>query len=644
MLSLSRLVVLLAWILALSAAVDICQADEKSPEFAADIRPLLKSHCVKCHGGEATEANVDLAKLADEVTALRSKKLLRRVLSQLASGDMPPADEPQLTPAHKTSLQAWTQAALAKPVVIDGAQRDPGRSIIRRLTRTEYNNTLRDLLGVDFDVAGAVGMPDESVGQGFDNLAEALKLQAVLLEKYFAGADKALERFFTPLDTPAEQSRQAAYARIVFIKPGEGVSKRQAARRIMQKFLLSAFRRPPEGAEVERYLKVFEVAGTGDQPFESGVKAMLKAALVSPNFLLRIEENRAPQGSTAPYRTSDFELASRLSYFLWSSMPDERLFELAGAGELAKPAVLDAEVRRMLADPKARALTDNFAAQWLQLRRLPSARPSTEFFPTLTPALRQAMYEETALLFESIRREDRSLLTLLNANYTFVNGPLAEHYGMAGVKGAAFQRVDLQADDVRGGLLGMASILTLNSHTFRTSPTMRGKWILEVVFGTPPPPPPANVSQLKEEGAEGKEPKDFREVLARHAKDATCAACHKRIDPLGFGLENFDAIGRYRQMHGSEAIDASGVLPSGEKFSGPRELKQIVLRRQDDFVRNLAEKMTAYALGRELEYHDEVFVENLMLDLAKDDYKLATLVRGIAGSFAFGNRRNLLDK
>ncbi len=628
-----------------------CLANEKEPAFSTDIGPLLKSHCVKCHGGDAKEAEVDLAKFVDEAAALRSKKLLRRVLAQIESGDMPPVDEPELQPTDRAMLVTWTKSALARPVQIDDAARDPGPAIIRRLTRTEYNNTIRDLLGVEYDVAGAVGMPDESVSQGFDNLAEALKLQAVLLEKYFAAADKALERFSTPITNPAnasdqqaEQRRQAAYDRILYIKPGEGLSKRQAARQIMQRFLLQAYRRPPEGLEVERYLKVFEVAGAGQQPFEQGVLAMLKAALVSPNFLLRIEENRAPEGSRDAYRISEYELASRLSYFLWSSMPDDRLFTLASEGKLSDRTVLNEEVRRMLADPKARALTDNFAGQWLQLRRLPSARPSSEFFPTLTPQLRQSMYEETALLFDSIRQEDRSLLSLLNANYTFVNGPLAEHYGIAGVTGAKFQRVELKADDVRGGLLGMASILTLNSHTFRTSPTMRGKWILEVVFGTPPPPPPANVSQLKEETEEGQEPKDFRETLAQHAKDATCASCHKRIDPLGFGLENFDAIGRYRQTHGGAPIDATGVLPGGEKFSGVRELKKIVLRRQDDFVRNIAAQMTSYALGRELGYDDEVFVENLMLELAEQDYKLSVLVNGIVHSFAFDHRRNLTDK
>jgi hypothetical protein len=233
------------------------------------------------------------------------------------------------------------------------------------------------------------------------------------------------------------------------------------------------------------------------------------------------------------------------------------------------------------------------------------------------------------------------VITLLDADYTFVNGPLAEHYGIANVQGDAFQRVSLDANHVRGGVLSMASILTINAHTFRSSPTMRGKWILEVILGTPPPPPPANVSQIKDEDTDGKEPKSFRELLSQHAKDASCAACHKRIDPLGFGLENFDAIGRFRQTHGGEPIDASGTLPGGTKFTGPRELKKIVLTRRDDFVRHLCEQMYAYALGREVEYHDQAELEAIFTRLEKDDFRFATLIHGIVDSYAFGHRKNL---
>ncbi|HTN74690.1 MAG TPA: DUF1592 domain-containing protein [Pirellulaceae bacterium] len=636
--------VIVAWAFVASTA----RGADHAAQFDQQIRPLLTKHCAACHAGSNVEGGIDLAKLSDDQAALRSKKLLKRMLAQVSAGEMPPADETQPTTAEREALKHWLEQTLARPIVIAAADRDPGRTMIHRLTRTQYNNTVRDLLGVDFDVAGAVGMPDESAGHSFDNLAIALKMPAVLLEKYFAAADKSIERFRTPLTDPSlqrqEALRRAAYDRLFVVRPGGELSKRQAARQIMQAYLPRAYRRPVEGTEVERYLKIYEAAHGAQLSFDDCVLAMLKASLVSSNFLLRIEENRAPKDSAAPYPVSDYELASRLSYFLWASMPDDRLFELASQGQLTKPDVLDSELRRMLADPKARALTDNFAAQWLQLGRLPSARPSQEFFPTLTPALRDAMREETLLLFDSIRRDDRSVLTLLNANYTYLNGPLAEHYGIAGVSGEKFTRVDLPANHVRGGLLGMASVLTINSHTFRTSPTLRGKWILEVVYGTPPPPPPANVSQIKDETAASEEAKNFRELLAQHAKDASCAACHKRIDPLGFGLENFDAIGRWRETHGGEAVDASGKLPSGEKFTGPRALKQLVLRRSDDFVVNVTEKMLIYALGRELESHDAALVDQITLNLSKADDRFSILIHDIATSYAFTHRRNLTEQ
>lgn len=609
-----------------------------------EVRTLLQTHCLNCHSGATREGGVDLGQFTGDLSALHGKKTWRRVLAQLEAKTMPPEDEQPLEEATRAKLIAWTKATIATPIPIDEADRNPGRSVIRRLTRTEYNHTLRDLLGIDQDIAGAVGMPDESVGHGFDNLGEALKVQAVLMEKYFAGADQAIEHFYTPIkdDAAREARRLEAFRKLFSVPPSAEVTKRQAARQMMQKFLARAYRRPVEGVEVERFLKLYDDTGGSQKPLYESMRAMLKAALVSPNFLLRIEQNREPESSTKPYRISDYELATRLSYFLWASMPDDQLLAQAAAGKLSQPEVLDAEVTRMLADPKARALADNFAAQWLQLRKLPAARPSIEFFPTLTPTLRQAMYEETSLFFDSMRTEDRSLVALLDADYTFLNGPLAEHYGIAGVSGDNFRRVQLKAGDVRGGLLGMASVLTINAHTFRPSPTMRGKWILEVVFGTPPPPPPANVSQIKAEDEQG-EAKDFREVLARHASDASCAACHKQIDPLGFGLENFDAIGRYRETHGGEAVNASGTLPDGTKFTGPRELRKVVLARQDDFLRNVTEQMYAYALGREVEYHDQAELEAIFVKLSQDDHRLSSLVRSIATSYAFQHRRNLAD-
>ncbi len=290
----------------------------------------------------------------------------------------------------------------------------------------------------------------------------------------------------------------------------------------------------------------------------------------------------------------------------------------------------------MLADPKARVLTDGFAVQWLQLRKLWDARPSQEFFPTFTNGLRGAMYAETVQFFDNLRTQDRSVLELLDADYTYVNEELARHYGIPDVKGGQMRRVELKPEYHRGGLLGMGSVLTMTSHTSRTSPTMRGKWVLDVLFGTPPPPPPPDAGVLKER-KKGEEPKTFRQLMALHATQNACASCHKKMDPLGYALDRFDGIGKWRD---DPSLDTTGQLPTGEKIDGPGELKQLVLKRQDAFVQNLAEQLLSYALGRELEPCDEPTVRNLAAAMKKNDYRLSTLVVEIVKSYPFRHRRN----
>jgi hypothetical protein len=385
---------------------------------------------------------------------------------------------------------------------------------------------------------------------------------------------------------------------------------------------------------VDRLLTLFDKATKGGAKFEDALKPVFKAVLVSPNFLLRVERDR-PKEENA-YRVSDHELATRLSYFLWSSMPDAELFALATQGELSKPAVYEAQVKRMLADPKARALTDTFAEQWLRLKKLPEARPSVEFFPTFTPRLRQAMHEEVATFFDALRTNDLPLTDLLDADYTYVNADLARHYGLADVNGPEFRKVKL-TDTNRGGLLGMAAVLAMTSHTNRTSPTLRGKYVLDVILGTPPPPPPPGVSQI-DEAKTPKELKTFRDKLAAHATRAECAGCHAKIDPLGFGLENFDAIGRLRKSGGD--VDATGKLPTGEAFNGPKELRAVLLKKKPRFVENVTEKMLVFALGRELQPSDAPAVKAITADLEKNGYKFSVLVAGVAKSFPFQHRRN----
>lgn len=629
----------------LAASPTSIAAKPATPSFASDVRPVLAAHCVKCHGPAKQKAGLDFSVFSDDKSVFRHHKLWLRVVAQIEARDMPPDREEPLTPPERQLVVGWLPRAIDAVGRLEPADRNPGPARLRRLNRAEYNLTIRDLLGLDFDAAEAVGMTGDAGGDSFDNLADGLSLSQAQLEKYLAAADKILERLLGTADgSPSKQNfnrQQADKARkaILFVQPGDSVSERDAARKIIAAFAGRAYRRPVRETEVDRLLTLYDLAEQRGERYENRARLMLKAVLVSPHFLLRIEENRVPAGSAKAYLVGDHELATRLSYFLWSTMPDEELFALAQQKKLSEPAVVEQQVKRMLADRRARALTDRFAVQWLQLGKLKEARPSQEFFPTFTHGLRQAMYEETVTFFDKLREEDRSVLDLLDADYTYVNQELAKHYNITGIEGAKLVRVALKPEDNRGGLLGMGSILTMTSHTSRTSPTLRGKWLLDVIFGAPPPPPPPDAGALKEEKSKGV-PKSFRELMALHSTKPTCAACHRRMDPLGYALDTFDAVGRRRDSNGQAPLDISGELPTGEKFNGPQELKRIILNRKDEFVRNLSQQMLVYALGRELQYYDEYTVRETAKALAKSDYRFSTLIMEIANSHPFRYRRN----
>jgi hypothetical protein len=373
--------------------------------------------------------------------------------------------------------------------------------------------------------------------------------------------------------------------------------------------------------------------------FDAGIEVALRAVLTSPEFLIRIERDPAGAAPGSVYRVSDLELASRLSFFLWSSIPDDRLLETAERGRLRDQAVLDAEVRRMLADPKADALTTNFASQWLYLRNLAAVVPNLRIYPDFDDNLRQGFRRETELFFQSIVQENRSILDLLDAGYTFLNERLAKHYGVTNVYGDRFRRVSLPTDSERRGLLGHGSILTVTSHATRTSPVRRGKWILENILGTPPPAPPADVPPLKENGS-GAGAKTMRELMAEHRSNAVCATCHRSIDPLGLALENFDAVGRWRTRGEDGAVvDASGSTPGGESFDGVAGLRKALLARPEVFVGTLTEKLLTYGLGRGVDFADAPAVRQIRRDAARDDYRFSTLVGAIVRSAPFQMRR-----
>jgi hypothetical protein len=617
----------------------IAQASGSDPlVFRDEVRPFLAQHCVKCHGPTKAKGGVDFSKLEDVSSVRRRRKVWREVVEQLETLEMPPSGERAVAPERRERVVAWLKGAVASFDCDDPSSLDPGPPPVRRLTRDEYDRTLRELLGVEFKSAEVVGMPGDGDGSGssFANLAEALILPPVLIEKYFAAADKVLDLVF---DRP--KNKKALEALLV-ARPGPEITDREAARGVMARFLRLAYRRSVDEAEIARFLHLFDRSKAKGATFEASSRLMVKAALVSPHFLFRVERDQGGKGPEAPYKVSDHELAVRLSYFLWSTMPDAILGTLADQGKLSDPATLEAQVRRLLLDPKGRALTDNFAESWLQIGKLANARPSTEFFPTFNGKLRQSLRDETLTFFDKLREGDRSILELLDADYAYLNQDLARHYDIPGVEGPALRRVDLPAGSHRGGLLGMGSVLALTSHTSRTSPTLRGKYILEVVFGTPPPPPPPGAGKLPEEKQKpGEEPKTFREQMAKHARQAECASCHAKIDPLGYGLENFDAVGRWRLEQGGKPLDATGKLPGGETFNGADELKKIINARKGEFERALIERMLSYALGREVQGDDECAVRKIQEGLERDGHRFSSLILGVVRSVPFQYRRNL---
>ena len=432
------------------------------------------------------------------------------------------------------------------------------------------------------------------------------------------------------VDTPSR-------ARLLTCRPpvGDGPVATACATEILSTLARRAFRRPVTDDDVGRLLTFYH-QGAAAGGFDSGIELALRRLLVSPEFLFRVVEEPADAVAGVPYALSDLELASRLSFFLWSSIPDDELLNVAERGELRNPAVLDAQTRRMLADPRAEALVTNFAGQWLSLRNAAAVQPDEDLFPDFGEDLRRGFQRETELLFASVLHEDRSVVDLLAADYTFINERLARHYGIPNVRGSHFRKVALD-DPARGGLLGHGSILTVTSYANRTSPVLRGKWVLENILGNPPPPPPADVPAL-EDITTGKQ-LTMREAMAQHRANPVCASCHQLMDPPGLALEPFDAVGRWRTASQSQGdVDLTGVLPDGTTFEGPQGLKTALLAHPDRFVTTVTEKLLTYAIGRGVEYYDAPAVRAITREAATDDYRLTTLILGVVKSTPFRMR------
>ncbi len=721
-------------------------------EFRKHVQPFLTRHCIGCHNTRLKLANLDLQKYNSTSAVLAAQDVWDKAARKIRNREMPPKERPAPSQQEIDRLMAWLNAQYLR--YDRTAKLDPGRVTARRLNRAEYNNTIRDLVGLDLRPAEA--FPADDSGYGFDNIGDVLSVSPALMEKYLTAAGRIarasiavppqyketsdryrsdrvkpaglpgsieirhnfpveadyqlrlgfagrratpedqlqfilyldgeeLQRFdaMTPPNRPrvgdlrirAPAGRRHLRAQVADLagKPitedkgilveyldirgpydpaplvppashkmllvcGEwpGNYDEPCLKRMVGEMARRAFRRPVGPAEIERFFRHVALARQDNEPPEQGLRYALQSILVSPHFLFRIEQDRKPNDPKAAYPVDDFELASRLSYFLWSSMPDEPLFELAWNRQLRKPGAIDNQVRRMIADPRFSGFIDNFVGQWLELRNLGEVKPAPEKFPEFDEELRDAMRRETGMYVESVARQDRSILEFLDSNYTFVNQRLARHYGIEGVTGSEHRRVAL-TNGQRGGLLTHASLLTVSSYPTRTSPVIRGKFLLENFLNAPPPPPPPNVPNLEESGVGVTG--SLRQQLERHRTNTVCASCHTRMDALGFGLENYDAIGRWRVMEGKFPVDSSGELPGGRKFSSPAGLRTILLKDKDDFAQCLAEKMLTYALGRGLESYDRPAVRQIVRNVAASGYRFQRLMTEIVKSAPFQMRR-----
>jgi hypothetical protein len=432
---------------------------------------------------------------------------------------------------------------------------------------------------------------------------------------------------------PVAKAEAASVKLLLVSRPGTGTDKKVAAEKVLSAFARKAYRRPVKPDETARLMRLFDIADRQGEPFEKAIRLPMKAVLCSPHFLFRIEDD--PKTEDGVRTISDHELAVRLSYFLWSTIPDAELSAIADRHELRKPGVLEQQVKRMLKDPRSRALSENFAGQWLQLRMLATLAPDKEYFPTWDDALKKAMAKEAEAFFEYVVQNDRSILEFLDADYTFVNDRLAKHYGISGVSGSEFRKVKLP-DGRRGGVVTMASTLTVTSNPTRTSPVKRGKWILENILGTPPPPPAPDVPELPPTGQlKG----TLRQQMEQHRANPSCATCHAKLDPLGFGLENFDAIGTWRDKDNKQPIDPSGVLPDGAKFDGPAQLRKVLLGKSDLFRRCFAEKLLTFGLGRGLEYYDKCAVDDVVKKTTAGQDRFSAMVLAVVQSDPFQKRK-----
>lgn len=605
--------------------------DASSIDFERDVMPIFETRCFECHSGDSQEGELDITSILAQNPWVRNRELWVKISQYLALGAMPPQDCAQPTPEERATVVAWIDRMLE---TFDyETVKSPGFERAHRLSHHEYDATIRDLLGLELHLDEK--FPEENSGtSGFDNSENTLFLQPLLLERYLAAAEELLD-VATQGTPPASPVLAHMISQLSEVQES---SERERVGAVLQEFMLHAYRHPPIEEQVQHIADYYMQQRESGISTTKALQAALSLVLVAPEFLLRIETS----ANQVEYHISEWDLASRLSYFLWASMPDERLFTLAQQGRLSQPAVLASEVDRMLDDPRSDTLGTIFAAQWLGFQHLGTRvhlDPTDN--PWCTETLMQAMRDESSSFFNSLVRENQPLERLIDADYTFLNEELAEHYRIRFVHGDEIRRVQLK-DDRRGGIFGQGSLLAVTSFPDRTSPVVRGKWILATVLGTPPPPPPPNAGQLDEteEGDEEREVLSLREKLAIHRSQAECSICHNQIDPLGLSLEHYDNFGRWRRSTEVGSIDATGQLPNGTKFADLSGLRRVIIeQRMDDLARQITLKMLSYALGRQVEYFDEASLQGILQQFEQDDYRLRSLIHAIVKSYPFQFKR-----
>ena len=587
---------------------------------------FLGKYCRACHHGSSAAGGFRLESVAAEASFRSQAPKWTSLIRRVRNHEMPPRGAPAPSLEETEQFSRWAEQALRHEVCAAGPASGP--ALARRLNRDEYAATLRDLLDIHLDIASALPA-DGAGGEGFDNAAETLFLSPLLAEKYLEVAKFAI-------DYAAKEHKSRA--KLLIASPGDGRTEDQAARAVLADFLPKAFRRPVTSEEVASYLGLFHSARRLGQPFDGAVFFALRAALVSPAFLFHVEP---PNLSPEPRPLDPYALASRLSYFLWGSMPDELLFDVAAAGKLHDPAVLGVLTRRMLRHDRALGFAQRFVEQWLGTRALLTDKaPDAKLFPfyAADEELRSDVRLQPVLFFQEVFARDLPLTDFLDSRHTVGTSNLSKLLGfeLAVRKDRKKQPqwVELPAGSDRGGLLGMPAVLAVSSHPYRTSPVLRGAFILDALLGEPPPPPPPNVPPLDQPG-QALAGASVRERLERHRADPACGSCHSRIDPLGFALENYDVLGRWRDQEGGKPVDNAGELPGGVRFRGPAELKKVLLERKDAFVRNLAAKMLGFALGRGLTLTDSCTVEPIVEHVRAQDYRAQALIDGIVGSIPF---------